>query len=233
VNFLSMTSTQFYTSGKAFRGWEMVNLKFPAVIAAVVLMLSVSAEANAGRPNLISGIDSPSTVRAIPSVDRSRRQINRHVVLLPVSVAATKLADRPRPISNLIQARVAFRTFGGRPGRLSAEFSAVSKRPSIGFVNRHGQLTNRFNAIATPSAMNFTFEDRSAYTSSLSKATTSFVVHTAMGSANQHRNVYEIRFTMKSGRTYRQAVRQLSDTSTTSAVLNRAAAAFAVIHDNN
>jgi len=38
---------------------------------------------------------------------------------------------------------------------------------------------------------------------------------------------------MKSGRTYRQAVRQLNDTSTTAAVLNRAAAAFAVIHDNN
>jgi hypothetical protein len=249
-----MTSTHFYTSGKAFKGCQMLNLKFPAAIAAVVLMSSVSAQAMEfdDLPVLISGMSSPSTVRAMPSVDRSRRQIDNHVMLLPVAPAGTKLADRPRPISNLILARVAHRIFGDRPGRLSAEFSAVSKGSGISFENRPGQLSNRFRPIATPTVMRFenrpgsvsnrfktlaartiTFEDRSGYTSSLSKATNPFIVHTVMGSANQHRNVYEIRFTIKSGHTYRQRLLQPRVTSTKSAVWNRTAVTSAVVQDNN
>jgi hypothetical protein len=238
----------------------MLNLKFPAAIAAVVSMLSVSAQAMefADRPNLISGVSSPSTVRAMPSVDHSRRQIDNHVILLPVAPAGTKLADRPRPISNLIQARVAYRIFGDRPGRLSAEFSAVSKGPSIRFVNRPGQLSNRFNPTATHTVMRFedrpgstsnrfkplaagtiTFEDRPGFTSSLSKAPTPLAIRATRGveswrarTAAQHRNVDEIRFTIKTGHTYRQSVLQPGDTSTL-AVWNKAAAASAVIHDNN
>jgi hypothetical protein len=203
-----MTSTQFYTPGKASRVVKMLNLKFPAAIAGVVLMLSVSAQAMefADRPNLICGVSSPSTVCAMPSVDHSRRQIDNHVILLPVAPPGTKLADRPRPVSNLIQARVAYRIFTDRPGRLSAEYSAVSKGSSIRFVNRPGQLSNRFRPIATPAVMRFenrpgsvsnrfktwaarttTFGARSGFTSSLSKAATPFTIHAPIGSVESWR----------------------------------------------
>jgi hypothetical protein len=222
----------------------MLILKAPAIIAAVLLMSAVSAKAMefADRPDLVSRVSIPSTVRSMPSVDHLRRQIDNHVILLPVAAAGTKLADRPRPISNLIHARVARMIFRDRPGRLSVEFSAVSKDSGIRFENRPSQVSNHFDPTATHTAMRFEDRpgDRSGFTSSLSKAPTPLAIRTTRGveswrsrTGAQHRNVDEIRFTIKTGHTYRQAVLQPRDTSTTSAVLNRAAAAFAVIHDNN
>jgi hypothetical protein len=98
-----------------------------------------------------------------------------------------------------------------------------------------GSVSNRFKTL---NARTITFEDRSGFTSSLSKAPTPLAFPTTIGvwraqAAAQHRNVDEIRFTTKTGHTYRQSVLQLRDTSTTSAALNRAAAASAFIHDNN
>jgi hypothetical protein len=105
------------------------------------------------------------------------------------------------------------------------------------FENRPGSVSNRFKTL---NVRTITFEDRSGFTSSLSKAPTPLAFPTTIGveswraqAAAQHRNVDEIRFTTKTGHTYRQSVLQLRDTSTTSAALNRAAAASAVIHENN
>jgi hypothetical protein len=179
----------------------MLKLKVPAIIAAMFFMSSVSAQAMefADRPGPISeAFNSPSTVRALPIEDRSRRQIDNHVVLLPITKPGTKLTDRPRPISNIIPIRVVHIMLGDRPGRLSAEFSAVSRNSGIRFA---GVVSNRFKPIATPTAMKFEnrpgsisnrfkalagvgikFEDHPDFTSSLSKTTTPFEIHTRPGS---------------------------------------------------
>jgi hypothetical protein len=181
----------------------MLKLKVPAVIAAMFFMSSVSAQAMefADRPGPISAVlSSPSIVRAMPSADRSRRQIDNHVVLMPGTVTGMKLTDRLRPISSLIQARVAHVMFEDRPGRLSAEFSAVSSGSGIRFEHRPGVASNRFKPIATPTAMKFEnrpgsisnrfkasivsskSEDRPGFTASLSKTTTPLEVHTRLSS---------------------------------------------------
>ena len=92
----------------------MLIAKFPAVIAAVLFMSSVSAQAMefADRPGTISKtFDSALTVRAMQSEERSQLQN----ILHPVSVERLKLADRPRPISNLKRVWVVQRTFQTGP----------------------------------------------------------------------------------------------------------------------
>jgi hypothetical protein len=175
----------------------MLILRVPAVIAAVLFMSSVSAQALefVDRPGPISGVfNAPSAVRAIPSGDHSRRQINDAVLFLPATVAETKLADRPRPVS-LVRIRVASMIFGKGPGRLSAEFSAVSRDASIRFEHRPAMVTQHFkptvtiatrfgnrpdamlNRFKASAAVSFKFEDRPGFASSPEKTTTPIEFH--------------------------------------------------------
>src|SRR5215216_2109407 len=121
----------------------MLIAKVPAVIAAVLFMSSVSAKAMefADRPGPISEITSALAVRAIQSEERSHRQINNQNILHSVSVEWMKFADRPRPISNLKRVWVQ-RTSQTKPGRLSAEFSAVAKSSRMGFEYGPGELSS-------------------------------------------------------------------------------------------
>lgn len=201
VNFLSMTSMQFYASGKVSEVGHMLKVRVSAVIAAVLLMSSVSAQAMefADRPEPISeAFNSPAAVRAIPSDDHSRRQINNPVVLLPVIVAETKLTDRPRPVSNVIPIKV---SHSDRPGRLSAEFTKVARGSGIRFEygpgvvaswlqpatastalkfeNRPGPVSNHFNISV---AASIKFADRDLFTSSLPKSIAPYEIHARSGS---------------------------------------------------
>lgn len=136
----------------------MLIVKVPAVMAAVLFMSSVSVHAMqfADRPGQISKtVTSALTVRAMQSDERLRRQIHNHSILLPASVAWMKLADRPRPISNLKRVWVMQMTFQNKPGRLSAEFSAVARGSRIKFEYGPGEVSSWLKAPATPKAMKF------------------------------------------------------------------------------
>lgn len=136
----------------------MLIAKVPAVIAAVLFMSSVSAQAMefADRPGPISEtVISALTVRALQSEERPHRQINNHDMLHSVSVAWLKHDDRPRPISNLKRVWVVQMTLPNRPGRLSAEFSAVTKGSRIKFEYGPGKVTGWLKPTATPIAMKF------------------------------------------------------------------------------
>jgi hypothetical protein len=78
-------------------------------------------------------VSSSAATRALPSDDCSRRQITNGDVFLPAPVKGKKLADRPRPISTHLRIAVAEMMFETRPGRLSAEFSAVAKSHGMKF----------------------------------------------------------------------------------------------------
>src|SRR5215217_2712839 len=111
--------------------WGVLTMsiaKVPAIIAAV-LFVSVSAHAMefADRPAPISEtFASALAVRAMQSEERSHRQINNHNLLLSMSGSWIKFRNRPRAISNLRRVWVFQTTSQTRPGRLSAEFSAVA-----------------------------------------------------------------------------------------------------------
>ncbi|MGH6875297.1 MAG: hypothetical protein ACREDW_09785 [Aestuariivirgaceae bacterium] len=162
----------------------MLILKVPAFIAAVLFLSSVSAGAMefADRPGMMSGSSTPQAIRDRPTDDRLRRQINSLLIPQPVQAAERKPSDRPRPVS-LVPIRFSFAKFGDRPGRLSAEFSAVSNisfehgagvagsdfRPipapiAMKFENRPGPISNRFGTLA---AVSIKFADRRGFTSSL------------------------------------------------------------------
>jgi hypothetical protein len=168
----------------------MLIVKVPAVVAVVLFLSSVSAQAMefADRPGLNSArISSPAAIRALLTDDCSRRQINNRNVLLPPPVTWTKLADRPSSISNRIQIPVAQAI---RPGRLSAEFSTIARGPGIKFEYGPGVASGWLKPTATRTAMKFEHRpgpishrfitsaagsikvrDRDDFTSSLTKTT--------------------------------------------------------------
>src|SRR5215217_3929105 len=81
---------------------HMVIIKVSTALAAILFVSSVSAQAMqfADRPGLISEMAGASAAsHAMRSDDCSRRQIANRDVLQSTPVTATKLADRPRPIS--------------------------------------------------------------------------------------------------------------------------------------
>jgi hypothetical protein len=130
----------------------MLIAKVPAAIAAVLLMSSVSVQAMefADRPGPISEtFITALTVRAMQSEEGLRRHINDHNILLPTSVAWIKLADQPRPISNLTGVWMMQMTHQNRPGRLSAEFSAVAKSSRMKFEYGPGEVSNWLKPTAT------------------------------------------------------------------------------------
>lgn len=132
----------------------MLIAKVPAAVAAVLFMSSVAAQAMefADRPGPLSEtFDSALTVRAMQSEERSPRQINNHSILHPVLIEWLKLADRPRPISK--QVWMVQTKFQNRPGRLSAEFSAVAKGSRIKFEYGPGDVTSWLKPSVTPIAM--------------------------------------------------------------------------------
>ncbi len=179
----------------------MLILRVPAVMAVVLFMSSVSAQAMefADRPGPISGaFSSPSPVHVMPSEDRLRRQINSHIALRPVPLISTKVADRPNPISNVISTK--FSHFEDGRGRLSAEFSAVSEGSGIRFEHWPWVISNPIKPIASSTAMRFENRpgpisnrfktwvagsnkvvDRPGFTSSVAKATTPFGLHVRPG----------------------------------------------------
>jgi hypothetical protein len=135
----------------------MVIIKVSTALAAILLVTSVSAQAMqfADRPGLISEtVRASAASRAVRSDDRSRRQIARDV-LLSAPVTATKLADRPRPISNRIQIAVTEVMIDTRPGRLSAEFSAVARSYGMRVEYGPGMASGWVEAAATHTAMKF------------------------------------------------------------------------------
>jgi hypothetical protein len=181
----------------------MLKLRVSAVIGAVFFMSSVSAQAMefADRPGSTPGVfNSLRATPAMPSDDRSRRQINNHIVLMPVAAAGMKLADRPSPVS-LVRIQIARMMVEERPGRLSPEFSTVpfgsgirfeygpglvsswlkvnATPVAMKFENRPGPISNRFKALA---AVSTKFEDHPSFTFSLSETTTPFEIHTGPGS---------------------------------------------------
>jgi hypothetical protein len=130
----------------------MLILKVPAVIAAVLFMSSVSAQAMefADRPGVTFDVVSAGkAIQVTQSDDCSRRQIHKLNVLL--TSARTKLVGRPGTILNVIQN-------SERPGRLSAEFSNVDKRSGFRFEYGPGELASWLKPTATAVAMKF--EDR-------------------------------------------------------------------------
>ena len=136
----------------------MLIAKVPAVIAAVLFMSSASAQAMefADRPGPNSEtFDSALAVRAMQSEERSNRQLNNHNILHPVSVEWMKLADRPRPISNLKRVWVVQTKLQNRSGRLSAEFSTVVKGTHIRFEYGPGEVSSWLTPTTTPIAMKF------------------------------------------------------------------------------
>jgi hypothetical protein len=139
---------------------HMSIAKAPAVFAAVLFMSSVSAQAMefANRPAPISEtFASAPTVRAVHSDERLRRPINNHNILHPVSVEWMKLTGRPRPIANFQRVWVVQMTFQNRPGRLSAEFSAVARGFRIKFEYGPGELSSWLKPTANPIAMTFDY----------------------------------------------------------------------------
>jgi hypothetical protein len=136
---------------------HMVIVKVPTALAAM-LFISASAQAMqfADRPGLSSEIISASAAgRAVRSDDFSRRQIAHRNVLLTAPVTAAKLADRPRPVSNRIRIAVTEMMFESRPGRLSAEFSAVTKSYGMKFEYGPGMASGWLEAAATRTAIRF------------------------------------------------------------------------------
>jgi hypothetical protein len=124
----------------------MLISKVPAVFAAVLFMSSVSAQAMefADRPGMT--FDVVSSLPAIHFIlidDYSRRQINNLNILLPLTVAQTRLAVRPKLISNVISTKL---VQSDRPGRLSAEFSTASKSIGIKVAYRPWIVSSRINA---------------------------------------------------------------------------------------
>ena len=135
----------------------MLILKVPAFIAAVLFMSSVSAQAMefADRPGPISGaLKSPSIVCAMPIEDRLCRRVNNHFILRATTATEKKLAARLRPVSHLIRIQVAQMMFE-RPGRLSAEFSAVARGSGIRFEYGPGVASSWLKPTATPNAIKF------------------------------------------------------------------------------
>jgi|SRR5215207_480823 len=133
----------------------MLIVKVPAVVAAVLFM-SVSAHAMefANRLGTISETFTTAlNVRAMQSKERPHRQITNHTILMPVSVAWIKLADRPKPISKRIW--VVKMTLQNSPGRLSDEFSAAARSSRIKFEYGPGEVSSWFKLAATPVIMGF------------------------------------------------------------------------------
>jgi hypothetical protein len=136
----------------------MLIAKVPAVVAAVLFMSSVSAQAMefADRPLLIWKTSTTAlTVRAMQTEEGLRRKVNNHDVILPVSSTWMKLGNPPRPISNLNRVWVEQLTFQNRPGRLSAEFSVVAKSFRMRFEYGPGETSSWLNSNATPIVMKF------------------------------------------------------------------------------
>jgi hypothetical protein len=179
----------------------MLIVKVPAVVAAVLFM-SVSAHAMefANRPGSISETFTTAlTVRAMQNEERLRSQISNHTILMPVSVAWMKLADRPRPISNPTRVWVVKMTLQNRSGRLSDEFSAaaISSRikfeygpdevsswfklaaSTMGFDHHQSPIGNLFPPLADE---DITFADR-GFTSSLPKTNIPSEIWSRNGSA--------------------------------------------------
>ncbi len=124
----------------------MLIAKVSAVVAAVLFMSSVSAQAMefADRP----GITVTSSLPAIQVAsvgDLARRQIHQ-----PKSLLGTD--EKTMAIVNSILARLA-QPEG--PGRLSAEFSAVVKPSGVTFEFGPGELASWLKPTATAVAMNF------------------------------------------------------------------------------
>jgi hypothetical protein len=139
---------------------HMVIVKVPTVLAAILFVSSVSAQAMqfADRPGLISEmVGASAACHVLRSDDCSRRQIANGGILLSAllsaPVTATKLSDRPRPISSRIRIAAAETIFETRPGRLSAEFSAVAKSYGMKFEYGPGLESGWIKAAATRTAM--------------------------------------------------------------------------------
>jgi hypothetical protein len=172
----------------------MLIVRVPAVVAAVLFMSCVSAKAMefADRPGMtLDVISSLPAVRLILNDDYSRRQINNLNILLPTTLTQTRQVERPKPVSNIIPAKL---SWSDRPGRLSAEFSAVNKKFGIKFGHRLWMASSSIKPTAKPPAISFEdptlsrfrilaalkirSEDRRGFTSSLAKINTAYNTHT-------------------------------------------------------
>jgi hypothetical protein len=126
--------------------FHMLIAKVPAAIAATLFLSSFSAQAMefADRPGIT--FDAVSSL-SMPTDDYSRRQIDKLNIFLPVPVAETKLIERPKPISNVIPTKLSQSEI--RPGRLSAEFSAVAETSAMRFEYGPGLASSWLKPTAT------------------------------------------------------------------------------------
>jgi hypothetical protein len=108
-----------------------------AAIFAILLMSSVSAKAMefGDRPGM-AGVSLPPARNVTLSDDRMRRQIGGRTTIAAIKNAQSKLADRPRPVSNIVGKRVSSIIKDGL-GRLSQEFIIVSADSQFRTSLRH------------------------------------------------------------------------------------------------
>ena len=136
----------------------MLISKAAAVVIAVLMSSSVSAEAMefADRPGTMPGFSSSANGRMLVKNDRLRRQIDQSAF----SVSRTlpnRIADRPRPLVIHIERQSMSQD---RVGRLSPEFSALVRYPSIQLDPLHAASIRRKPVAKTE---RLKFEDRPGF----------------------------------------------------------------------
>jgi hypothetical protein len=173
LNSLSILTCNFIHRDTIVGDVTMLNLKFAATIAAVLLMSAAAAQAG-GRPFVVSGM-SNSKATIVAMTIEYRRQANHHVDRLS-TVPGIKLASSHRPVSKPIRAvlMTAKRSVHS-PDRVPDRLSAISSS-DIRFENRPGPVSNGFKVFA---AGNIKVEDHPRFTASLSQATTLRNIHTS------------------------------------------------------
>jgi hypothetical protein len=135
--------------GMVLGSTHMLIAKFPAVLAGILFMSSVSAQAMefADRPGIAVASSLPA-IQVASVGDLARRQIHQ-----PKSLLGTD--EKTMAIVNSILAMLAEPE---GPGRLSAEFSADVKASGVKFEFGPGELASWLKPTATAVAMKF--EDR-------------------------------------------------------------------------
>jgi hypothetical protein len=138
----------------------MFSVKFPAAIAAVLLISAGAAQAG-GRPFVDSGIgSSQATILAWPIEDRGEANLR---LIRSAPVSTTKLASQHRPVSKPASIRFAAVSYPDRRGLVINRLDA-HHGPSIKFGNPPVSV-----GLKDLAAGDIRFADR-AITSSLSKA---------------------------------------------------------------
>ena len=146
LNSLSILTCNFIHRDTIIGDVTMLNFKFAAAIAAVLLMSAGAAQAG-GRPFVVSGMSSSQATIVAMTIEY-RRQANHHVGRL-APVPGMKFASRHRPVSKPIPTGFA---------------AMIAERPK-----QTDMVTSRFNFEKPLAVGDIRFADR-VFTSSISSA---------------------------------------------------------------